>query len=284
MRTITIPVSASLVDDKYVASLLALAPLEQVEVSGSAPPTLAKAGNTSLRATSINRELAANLGFESLVSVEINASTQYLLLDVITQNPPVPGKPGSIIQSETYGAGFRVCVKVWNLDGKSTLSVAGVSAECTVKAARSSYELVFLGIDLGELEPVVPFIGAAIGTFDAAAVERLGTLISAADEIITSPTSTIRPVLLSVDVDPNDLRLPHARSFSTSYALQSIWDKKRTLDEAIRNIPSVRVNGGSIREDLVRGVYQSILGNVPATTQPSGDQRTIAMKTLFWAE
>jgi hypothetical protein len=277
MRLTTIPVLPYLTNNR-IATLRGLAPDNLITISGRAPSRLASQ-DPSFNSTSITRTAVASLGFESIASVEVDASTSYFLVEYMVRNEPVERNDDSIIKREHYGAGMRIVVKGWNLSAKAKSSLPMLIAECTIASASSSYEISFIGLELAQLGAVVPFVGNTVGDFDGSANERLGALAATINSQINAIRPEIRPTLLAVDVDTDDPRLPYVRATSTSYALQSIWNKERSLDDALANIS--RAGDKTIDARVVREVYLSILG---ASGKPNDKQKDLAMRALFWAE
>ncbi len=222
MATVNVSVSPDLLAGGVPVSLVGLAPTNLITLSGNAPTalpsTLPSVGGT---AAMITAQWAINLGFGSLASLDVTGSAAYYLWDFTVLCDPVPGK-GGLIVNEYYGAGLRVCVKVWNLQTSASATVLQVAAACTLNAASSSYEIAVLGLDLAALGDVAPVIGGSVGAFDASAVERLGTMVTQITAAILAGGAHVHPVLLAVDIDPTSSQLAYAKAASTSYALQAI--------------------------------------------------------------
>lgn len=285
MSTIKVPVAPHIRRNQVPSSLVGLAPPELVTLSGTPPTDLPSAPSTELEMTSISAQWAVNLGFASVASVNVSGSASYFLVDFFVKCNPVPGRAGTLIVSEHYGAGFRICVKAWDIDSSVKVNVQAVAAGCTAGAAKSSYEVAFLGLGLCELGGVAPLVGGSVGSFDASAIERIGALMSVTTTaLLVAAGTSLRPVLLAVELDPTSAALPYAKSFSTSYALQSIWERGLSLEQALAQTPTAVPAQGKIDPKVVGEVYAAFLDGAPAVAAPTSSQKETARGALFWRE
>ncbi len=273
-----IPVTPYVMTNGVIPSLEEFAPSSQIKISGNGPNSLPDVSNTvTYSETNINAAGAMSLGFQGLVDFNASAKASYLLLQLKVLADPVPGKSGSMITNEYYGVGFRICVKAWNLDTKSNVSVESVSADCTINGASSAIQMQVVGISPQVLAEYVPMFAGYIGSFDMTTLQNIGVISKALQDYISENYQSIRPVLMEVELNQNVLVQPFNLSPSTVYALHGVYTPD-SYNNAVKYKPSN--TGFDLDDDVIKSIYKVVVGS-NYSSKPNDHQVKVAKKSVF---
>src|SRR5438132_625096 len=191
MVLLKVPVFPYVSSSGAVVSLQGVAPEGMIVLSGNAPKQLPPSPHTHFEDGLITETMAANAGFSGLASVKVSNTATYVLGEFIAWCPAVPGAASSVIKTEYYGVGYRVCAKAWSLQGNAAISLAGVAAQCTTNGASSCYEIQFYGIGLTELAPISPFIAGGEEDAVLGRISKTGRSSSAGSGSDRKPTGSV---------------------------------------------------------------------------------------------
>ncbi len=278
--TTRVAVTPYVLSNGAIPSLLEFAPQDQITISGNGPKSLPSVASVvSFDEQNINAAGAMSLGFEGLVDFNVGARASYLLLELKVLANPVPGAPGTIIANEYYGVGFRICVKAWDLDTKTNVSIASVSADCTINGASSAIQMQVVGISPQVLAQYVPLFSGYIGSFDMSTLQDIGVIAKGLQDYISDNYESITPVLMEVDLDQEAIVGPFNLSPSTVYGLHGIYTPDSYNNAVGKDLPS-DTNGYTLDDDVIKAMYQVIVGT-NYSTKPDDDQQLVARKSVF---
>ncbi len=282
------PVSTSLLKggdrDGVIASLVGMAPLDKIKISGFAP-SLPSNYQTKLNHYSFNASMAYNLGLAGLVDFKGSGTVHYLLSD-FSAVVKHERNDDSIIQAEYYAVGYRIAVKAWGLKTKSGISLSSIAADCTVNGSKSAVQINVFGIAPDKTLEALPGLSAISGNFDMTTLQSLGGISNALTQYISEHYATLTPALVAVDLNLSRIDAAYDNSASTILGLSGIArgnDYNTTMDKQPDGgkLPS----GITIEGSMVKQMYNTLMPTpVTDTATPDSQVKKSAAKSNFRGE
>lgn len=274
-------VSPMITSNGMVASLIGVAPEDQIKISGKMPAVNHVPVTAELQSISISASAAVSLGYAGLVDFNSGASGLYFLMDMVALYPPLSGLPGSVIAKEYYGFGVRICVKAWDVSASIGSNIGMLAASCTAKGGMSSMAIDTVGIDVKDMAEMMPLLGSNLGSFTEDTLAQLSVFNNALGTFIKNDIKKISPQLLAVDLNGSMLSLPYDQSPSTVYGLHGI-DDGLSYKRALEKKPSSG-KASEIDDSVVYEIYQAIVGD-NKDQKPDDPQKKQAHKAVFHKE
>lgn len=274
---VTVGVTPYVATDGTITSLIGLADRSRIKVSGNAPPKLTQHGSVEANVVVLTADGVASMGFGSMLDVNVTSDAVYFLIDMTLSEPPVPGAPGGIVQTETYGVGVRVCVKGWGFDSSTVADLGVVSAKASASAAFVSYQVSVVGINASEIASLPGLISGSIGPFDVTKMQTVGAVLSDLNAYFSDHQEDCQPELLLVDIELNDVPLPFELAPSAIYALGRIASGYNYPD-AVAKLPVLPPGVPPIDKDFMQAIYDAAVDSL--TNPPNASQQQQASDVL----
>jgi len=272
-----LPTSPYIATDGAITSLVGMASRDKITISGNAPISIGPNANVTFTSNQISVEIAASVGFGSMVDLNMEANTHFYLIELHTVNQAVDGMPGSIINKEYYGVSIRICIKAWGFAFDSNVNVGFVAAKASANAAAVAYQVDVLGIRSSDLLSLPGLISGSIGPFDVAKLQAVGASFDDMVRFVADNPEECKPELVGVDIDLAKAKLPFEKTSSSMYALGRIRAGVDYTDAVVK-IPSTPDNVPNIEEDSVRALFEAIIGST--TSAPNATQSKLARNIL----
>lgn len=217
----------------------------------------------------VDANLAFKLGLFNSLSVDTSSKVfafcyeAVIYSEVTTQNPI-----GDIIYGTRYGTGYRIMLKVSNLEANASLSITSIAAEATLRRAQVEFELHGFGFPNNAsilVEAPDP------GDFNVDTWAEIKAYTTKLKAFLKENYKDLQPKPYSLLIDPQKVINTTAEFQSHLYAYNKI-SKRIKLEEALKEV------NGKYKVEIVKQVYRSI--GIQNNDQPTIDQSNSASKIM----
>jgi hypothetical protein len=167
-----------------------------------------------------------------------------------------------LIFATRWGIGLRIVLNITKIETDFDFNLGSISAAVELGKARAKYEISGIGLGIDGLnivlENISPLHDFTFGTYDALKKKVIPKL----NKYIEDNKTTLTPQPIAVEIiEPISIDVVTTGK-SVAFSINQIA-KRKSLNEAIN------IGASEFEIDIIKEVYQSIVGNVPPNDEPS---------------
>lgn len=263
-----IPISTDLKEDGSFLALSHLqnaADLKPVPFQGSF-----QYSEFTVKQHQVDVKVASKLGLFNVLHVDVTSNTFVFLYEASIYSEVVTNTPiGNIIYGTRYGTGYRMMLKVSNLDVSASISITNIAAQATLGKISVQFELNGFGFP-NNASILADAPNPADFNVDTWA--RISEYTTKVKEYLKDNIATLSPKPYQILADQSKLMDTTYEFKSYLYAYNKIKNRtplKRAINQAGRDYDSF----------IIKEVYNS-LNITDENATPTGDQALAAQKII----
>lgn len=212
----------------------------------------------------ISISVASTLKIGSIFGGSANYNSRAFYFDAIayTDKYEEGNVEDKVIFATRWGIGLRIVLNITKIETEFDFNLSSISAAVQLGKARARYEISGIGLGIDGLsivlENISPLDDFTFGTYDAIRKKVIPKL----SKYIKENKAKLIPQPIAVEIlEPISIDVVTSGK-SVAFSINQIA-KRKSLKEA------VEIGANEFEIDIIKEVYQSIVGNVPPTDEPS---------------
>lgn len=211
---------------------------------------------TNIKRQQVSLDFAGKIGYGDVVSGATDINTKFFLIEYMMTRPVLAGAADEVFYSATYGAGFRIALKVRQVNVEAEINLGKLAAQAELGMIEVDVDIRVLGL------PGHPAISDDLIGFKPFGQELLDSVNQTISDLqaYAKTSTSLDPVLLAVTPRRALLPILMIEGESLVYAMNRIgkaWPLRKALKK----------KAAGMSEELIRAIYAQVMRN-PSMTIP----------------